>query len=54
MLLLIFAITVSTNLFVVASNKNQGKTFLITDSKFYVPVVPLSTKNNAKIFEKNK
>ena len=38
-------VTVST---VVA---NQSTTFLITDTKFYVPVVTLPTKDNAKLLQ---
>ena len=33
---------------------NQGATFPITGKKFYVPVVTLSTQNNAKMLEKLK
>ena len=34
--------------------ENQGTTFLITDTKLYVPVVTLSTKDNAKLLEQLK
>ena len=30
---------------------NQSTTFLITDTKFYVPVVTLPTKDNAKLLQ---
>ena len=33
----------------VLSNLVQASTFTITDAKFYVPVVTLSTKDNAKL-----
>ena len=33
---------------------NQGTTFSITDTKLYVPVVTLSTQDNAKLFEQLK
>ena len=33
---------------------DQGATFLITDTKLYVPVVTLSTQDNTKLFEKLK
>ena len=33
---------------------DQGATFSITDTKFYVPVVTLSTQDNAKLFEQLK
>ena len=33
---------------------NQGATFLITDTKLYVPVVTLSTQDNAKLLEQLK
>ena len=36
-------VKVSTN------NANQGVTFVITETKLYVPVVTLSTLNNAKL-----
>ena len=40
----------------VASNTaaNQGTTFEITDAKFYVPVVTLSTENNTKLLQQLK
>ena len=33
---------------------NQGTTFTITDTKLYVPVVTLSTQDNAKLLEQLK
>ena len=33
---------------------NQGTTFLITDTKLYVPIVTLSTQDNAKLLEQLK
>ena len=33
---------------------NQGATFSITDTKLYVPVVILSTQDNAKLIEQNQ
>ena len=33
---------------------NQGTTFSITDTKLYVPVVTLSTQDNAKLLEQFK
>ena len=33
---------------------NQGATFSITDSKLYVPVVTLSTQDNAELREQLK
>ena len=32
----------------------QGPTFTITDTKLYVPVVTLSTQDNAKLLEQLK
>ena len=37
-----------------ANNANQATTFLITDTKRYVPVVALSTQDNAKLLEQLK
>ena len=40
----------SVNCFIVSTNvENQGATFLITDKKLYVPVVVLTTQDNAKL-----
>ena len=37
-----------------ANNADQGTTFSITDTKLYVPVVTLSTQDNAKLPEQLK
>ena len=37
----------------VASNADQETTFSITDTKLYVPVVTLSTQDNAKLLDYN-
>ena len=43
----------SGNQVLVATNEaNQGATFSITDTKFYVPVLTLSNQDNAKLLEK--
>ena len=39
---------------IVANNAGQETKFSITDAKLYVPVVILSTKDNAKLFEQLK
>ena len=45
-------LTWSGNCVIVSSNDaNQIATFAITDTKLYVPVVTLSTKDNAKLLE---
>ena len=45
----------SGNSVIVATNEaNQATTFSITDTKLYVPVVTLSTQDNAKLFEQLK
>ena len=41
-------VTVATNV------ANQGAIFSITDTKLYVPVVTLSTQDNAKLLEQLK
>ena len=33
------------------SNDTKATTFAITDTKLYVPVLTLSTQDNAKLFE---
>ena len=38
----------------VITNSTSAGTFAITDTKFYVPVVTLSTKENAKLLQKLK
>ena len=42
--------------FVIVSTKvaNQNATFAITDTKLYVPVVTLSTQDNAKLLQQLK
>ena len=43
-------LTWSENCLIVSTNvANQGATFTITETKLYVPVVTLSTKDNAKL-----
>ena len=44
-------LNLSKNSFIVANNTDQNTTFSVTDTKIYVPVVSLSTKDNAKNFE---
>ena len=39
---------------VVTDVVNQGTTFSIIDTKLYIPVVTLSTQNNAKVLEQLK
>ena len=42
----------STNSVIVSTGvANQNATFEITDTKLYVPVVTLSTKDNSKLFQ---
>ena len=36
------------------SNHKKAATFAITDTKFYVPIVTLSTQDNAKLLEQLK
>ena len=43
-----FDLNWSKNCVIVASNADQEKLFSMTDTKFYVPAVPLSTQNNAR------
>ena len=44
-------LTWSVNCAIVYTNvANQGSTFAITKTKLYIPVVNLSTKDNAKLF----
>ena len=50
-----FILTWSANCVIVSANvANQVATFSITDTKLYVPVVTLSTQNNAKSLEQLK
>ena len=45
----------SENCVIVATNvANQSATFLVTDTKLYIPVVALSTQDNAKLLEQLK
>ena len=45
----------SKNCLMIATNVvDKGGTLLITDAKHYVPVVTLSTQNNAKLLEQLK
>ena len=48
-------LTWSRNCVIVPSNEaDQNATFPITDTKLYVPVVTLSTKDNAKLLQQLK
>ena len=44
----------STCVIVSAINANQAATFIITDTKIYVPVRTLSTQENAKLLQQLK
>ena len=45
----------SVNCVIVSTiNANKGKTFAITETKLYVPVVTLSTQDNAKLLQQLK
>ena len=44
----------STCVIISAGNANQAATFAITDTKLYVPVVTLSTQENAKLLQQLK
>ena len=44
----------SKNCVIVATNADQKTTFSITDLKIYVPVVTLSTQDNAKLLAQLK
>ena len=45
-------LTCSKNYFLVAGTAvNQEPTFTVTDIKFYVPVVTLSTQDNVKLLK---
>ena len=41
-------------MFIVANNADQARTFSITNTKLYVPVVTLWTQDNAKLIEQLK
>ena len=48
-------LTWSENCVIASTNvANQNATFLITDTKLYVPVVTLSTQDNAKLLQQLK
>ena len=42
------------NLILILSNDAEAPTFAITDTKFYVPAVTLSTQDNAKLLQQLK
>ena len=44
----------SKNCFIAANNADQATTYSITDTKLYVPVVTLSTQDNAHLLEQLK
>ena len=44
----------STCVIVSTNNPNQNATFAITNTRFYVPVVTLSTQENAKLLQQLK
>ena len=49
-----FIVTWSTNCVIVSTNVvNENATSEITDTKLYVPVVTLSTKNKSKLLQLN-
>ena len=49
---LTFILTWSANWVIISTNvTNQGAKFSTTDAKLYVPVVALSTQDNAKLLE---
>ena len=48
-------LTWSANCVIMSTNvANQGATYTITETKLYVPVVTLSTHNNAKLLTQSK
>ena len=48
-------LTWNANCVIVSTNvENQNATFAITDTKLYVPVVTLSTQDNAKLLQQLK
>ena len=48
-------LTWSANCVIVSTNNaNQNATFAITNTRLYVPVVTLSTQENAKLLQKLK
>ena len=44
----------SENCAILANNAGQATTFSIIDTKIYVPIVTLSTQDNAKLLEQLK
>ena len=52
---IIFILTWSANCIIIYTDvANQGATFAITEAKIYVPVVTLSTQDNAKLLQQLK
>ena len=52
---IIFILTWSANCVIIYTDvANQGATFAITEAKIYVPVVTLSTQDNAKLLQQLK
>ena len=47
-------LTWSANCVLSKTNANQATAFAITDTKLYVPVVTLSTQDNAKLLQQLK
>ena len=48
-------LTWSTNCVMVSTNNaNQNATFAITETKLYIPLVTLSTQNDAKLLQQLK
>ena len=54
MLLKCLELIVKSNLFWPGLKINQNPTFTITETNLYVPVVPLSTQDNAKLLPQSK
>ena len=49
-----FILMWSVNCVISNAAENQATTFAITDTKLYVPVVALSTQDNAKLLQRLK
>ena len=47
-------LTWSANCIISNANANQATTFAVTETKIYVPVVTLSTQDNAKVLQQLK
>ena len=47
-------LTWSANCIISNANANQATTFAITDTKIYLPIVTLSTQDNAKLLQQLK